>query len=36
MELIKEIPAEKTALINKLQTWAEDYRFDEILKLLQK
>ncbi len=34
MQLIKDIPPEKAAFAGKLQTLAENYRFDEIVKLL--
>ncbi len=34
MQLIKEIPSEKAALAARLQTLADNYQFDEIVKLL--
>lgn len=34
MQLIKDIPPEKAALAAQLQTLAENYRFDQIVKLL--
>ncbi len=34
MQLIKEIPSEKAALATQLQTLAENYQFDEIVRLL--
>ncbi len=34
MQLIQEMPADKSAIATRLQTLAENYQFDEIVSLL--